>query len=81
VLCPRGTQNAYPERRSRTARKSRAASLPGFNNQNQKIKHKLKYYGFSLLTAAAAMFVALPASRLYRTIALTNPLAAQLCVS
>jgi hypothetical protein len=48
--------------RSGTARKSRAASLPGFNNQNQTMKHKLKYYGFSLLTAAAAMFVALPAS-------------------
>jgi arylsulfatase len=25
------------------------------------MKHKLKYYGFSPLTAAAAMFVALPA--------------------
>jgi hypothetical protein len=25
------------------------------------MKHKLKYYGLSLLTAGAAMFVALPA--------------------
>src|SRR5260370_39503020 len=33
-----------------------------FNNQNQTMKRKLKYYGFSLLTVAAAMFVPLPAS-------------------
>ena len=33
-----------------------------FNNQNQTMKHKLKYYGLSLLTAAAATFFALPAS-------------------